>query len=286
MARKRKKEIVGVSVETILRQGELVKKIESLNYRKLLSNDFIKVSQSQFGETLYDCSKPLVIVNFVQHYEKLEKWLIQLDQVEPEAARDAARVLVKKLSAVCRYYNPAQRQSPHQQSAGAQIFSDLLQSTSEEIVPPSRLLKECPQEFEQALAPVTQIDNIVKTVVVLACALTSAAALVALCITAAVFLPQFIPALKPIVAAVASPIPHMPTLSISNSFDLFTIGNAVSAGVGALLGTGASFFAMHKIQRSRLSEFHACLKIVKELVSKIDIEQQQGWSYTKCELRR
>ena len=274
MKRRQQVLIIQLTVSSIVEQANLIELFERLEERRQQKAQ--KQHDDGWISLVYQPSVEMMA--FKKQYNKLVNVLQKLDNPHPNEARNAAIILVEKLKRIYDYHYAAEQpRKPKPQG-----FSYLPNYSTYEnaLIPPKQLLEALETEFTDALKPIWHIRPHVKAAIMLLCGVCAAVVMVSLCITAMIFLPQWLPVLKPAVSLMATPLGHTPHFLSIADIPLINMSNVISASVGALVGSGSSFFAMRGIEAWRFREFRACVNAVKQFSEKA---QQQEQDSTKKE---
>lgn len=262
--------ITQLSVSSIVERSNLMEQFERLEEER---------QQKAPDHHSYRLIRPVYrpspeMVTLKKRYNKLAQVLCELDKTNRNAARTAAIILVEKLKGIYEYHCIAQ-QPPKLKPKG---FSDesLYSNYENALIPPKQLLEGLETEFTKALKPIWHIRPQVKAAIMLLSGVCAAVAMVSLCITAMIFLPQWLPVLKPAVSLMATPLGHTPHFLSIADIPLINMSNVISASVGALVGSGSSFFAMRGIEAWRFREFRACVNAVKQFSEKAQKQEQDS----------
>ena len=261
---------IELTVESIVERGNLMEQ-----FQRLEEEGQQKAPDHHSYRLIRPAYQPSPeMMELKKRHDKLINVLRELDKTNPNEARDAAVILVGKLNGIYKYYYSAQRRpKPTQQG-----FSYLPNYSTYEnaLIPPKQLLEALETEFTDALKPIWHIRPHVKAAIMLLCGVCAAVVMVSLCITAMIFLPQWLPVLKPAVSLMATPLGHTPHFLSIADIPLINMSNVISASVGALVGSGSSFFAMRGIEAWRFRDFRACVNAVKQFSEKAQREEQDS----------
>lgn len=251
------------SVSVILQQGNILGQLENLRFQLLLNQTHEEQRQGKACQLPPSSEKERLAMDKVREtYCALQKSLLKLEKSHPHEAREAATILVEKLNAVCQVY----REGQYPKNGVTRTPDAHSQQTKRG--QPSKLLKALEDEFKETLTPLIKAHPIAKATFMAACGFIGAIALVALCMTAILYLPSFIPALKPVATALGTPL-------ITNGFftlhstPLFSVGNVVSSGVGFLLGAGCGFFGLRQCEASYFKPLKRTINAIQDFTEEL-----------------